>query len=112
MADPISPDCNRSKEDDRSLFAELLSTSHAIKRALAPVNVRPSFVSKLRAELNANAENVRAAFLRRQRHRDKIRWTAIGAGLAIYILGVGVVFIRLVQWRSSRMRKPTTYPDS
>ena len=112
MTNPIPSDHSQGKQEDRSLFADLLSTSHAIKRALAPVNVRPSFVSKLRDELNANAENVRSAFLRRQRHRDKVKWTAIGAGIAIYVLGVGVVFIRLMQWGTSRIRKSTTSPDS
>ena len=89
----------------RSLFADLLATSHAIKRVLAPVDVRPSFVSRLADELNANVENARAAFGRRQQRREKMKWTVIGAGLAFYSFGLGVVLIRIVLRGLSRMRK-------
>ena len=112
MPDPSSSHRELSPKVDRSLFADLLATSHAIKRVLSPVDVRPSFVSKLREELNANVENARAAFVHRQRRRDKIKWTAIGAGLAVYSVGMSVDLIRLLQWGFSRMRKSTPSPRS
>ena len=93
-----------------SLFADLLSTSHAIKRALSPVDLRPSFVSKLRKEIDANVEETRGIVVRRQMRRAKIKWTAIGAGLAVYSVGLSLVFIRLVRWVLSRMRKSTAAP--
>ncbi len=95
----------RPAKAKRSLFVDLLATSHAIKRALAPVDVRPSFVSRLADELNANVENARAAFGRRQQRREKMKWTVIGAGLAFYSFGLGVVLIRIVLRGLSRMRK-------
>jgi hypothetical protein len=95
----------RAAKAKRSLFADLLATSHAIKRALAPVDVRPSFVSRLADELNANVENARATFVRRQQRREKMKWTVIGAGLAFYSFGLSVVIIRIVRWGLSRMRK-------
>ena len=107
MPDPSSSHRELNPKVDGSLFADLLATSHAIKRVLSPVDVRPSFVSKLREELNANVENARAAFVHRQRRRDKVKWTAIGAGIAVYSVGVSVVFIWLVRWGLSRMRKST-----
>ena len=112
MGESSSPNRELSPKPDSSLFADLLATSHAIKRVLSPVDVRPSFVSKLREELNANVENARAAFVRRQRRRDKIKWTAIGAGLAVYSVGVSVVIIWLIRWGLSRMRKSTPSPRS
>jgi hypothetical protein len=109
-----SPSARRelSPKADRSLFADLLATSHAIKRVLSPVDLRPSFVSKLREELNGNVENARAAFVHRQRRRDKIKWTAIGAGLAVYSVGVSVVIVWLIRWGLSRMRKSAPSPRS
>jgi hypothetical protein len=89
----------------RSLFADLLATSHAIKRVLAPVDVRPSFVSRLADELNANVENARAALVRRQQRYERVKWTVIGAGLMFYSLTLGVVLIRIVRWALSRMRQ-------
>lgn len=112
MADPSSSTTNRLPKAKRSVFVDLLATSHAIRRALPPANLRPSFVSKLREELNANVEHARAAFVHRQRRRDIIRWTAIGAGLAVYSLGVSVVLIRMVRWGLTRIRKSSPSPGS
>ena len=89
----------------RPLFTDLLATSHAIKRALSPVNARPSFVTKLREELNSNVEATRSAFVQKQRQRDKIRWTALGAGIAVYSVGITVVIVRIVRWWIYRIRK-------
>ena len=90
----------------RSLFADLLSTSHAIKRALSPVDVRPSFVTKLREELNSNVESARVTLLNRQRRHATIKRTAIGAGLAVYSITLSLVLIRLVRGLG-RFRKST-----
>mgnify|MGYP001370695483 CR=1 FL=1 len=98
------------QKHDGSLFADLLSTSHAIKHALSPVDLRPSFVSKLRDELNANVEEARGIFVRRQTRRTKIKWTAIGAGLAVYSVGLSLVFIRLARWVLGRLRNSTAAP--
>ncbi len=106
MADPSA------SKPNRTVFADLLATSHAIKRALPPAYLRPTFVSKLREELNANVEHARAAFVHRKRRHDIIRWTAIGAGLAVYSLGVSVILIRMVRWGLSRMRKSSSSPGS
>ena len=96
---------DRTSKAKRSPFADLLATSHAIKRALAPVDVRPSFVSRLADELNANVENARAALVRRQQRHERVKWTVIGAGLMFYSLTLGVVLIRIVRWALSRMRQ-------
>ncbi|MCH2540388.1 MAG: hypothetical protein MK000_08610 [Anaerolineales bacterium] len=96
---------NRPPKQVRPLFPDLLATSHAIKRALSPVNARPSFVTKLREELNSNVEATRYAFIQKQRQRDKIRWTALGAGIAVYSVGITVVIIRIVRWWIDRIRK-------
>ena len=96
---------NRPPKQARPLFPDLLATSHAIKRALSPVNARPSFVTKLRDELNSNVEATRYAFIQKQRQRDKIKWTALGAGIAVYSVGITVVIIRVVRWWIDRIRK-------
>ena len=96
---------NRPPKQVRPLFPDLLATSHAIKRALSPVNARPSFVTKLRDELNSNVEATRYAFIQKQRQRDKIKWTALGAGIAVYSVGITVVIIRVVRWWIDRIRK-------
>ncbi|HJO33776.1 MAG: hypothetical protein QF376_02150 [Anaerolineales bacterium] len=95
----------RPAKAKRSLFVDLLATSHAVKHALPPVDMRPSFVSRLADELNANVANARAAFVRRQQRREKMRWTVIGAGLAFYFFGLGVALIRIMRWGLSRTRK-------
>lgn len=99
---------DRPPKPTRPLFIDLLSTSHAIKRALSPVNARPSFVTKLREELNSNVEKTRYAFVQKQRRRDKIKWTALGAGIAVYSLGITVVIVRIVRWCLERIRKSET----
>ena len=107
MTDPHSPGRDYKPKSDRSIFADLLATSHAIKHALAPVDARPSFVTKLREDINANVEHARTRLIRHQQRRDKIRWATIGAGLAVYTVGFSVIMIRLVRWGLSRFRKPT-----
>jgi len=106
---PPSRRDNRQKHKG-SLFTDLLSTSHAIKRALSPVDLRPSFVSKLRKEINANVEEARGTVIRRKIRRAKIKWAAIGAGLAVYSVGLSLVFIRLFRWVLIRIRKSTAAP--
>ena len=95
----------RPAKAKRSLFVDLLATSHAVKHALPPVDMRPSFVSRLADELNANVENARAALVRRQQRHERVKWTVIGAGLMFYSLTLGVVLIRIVRWALSRMRQ-------
>ena len=98
-------DKHHNRPPKQALFPDLLATSHAIKRALSPVNARPSFVTKLREELNSNVEATRYAFIQKQRQRDKIRWTALGAGIAVYSVGITLVIIRVVRWWIDRIRK-------
>ena len=108
MNSPSDKHIDPSAKAEHPPFIDLLATSHAIKRALSPVNARPSFVTKLRDELNSNVERTRYAFVRRQRQRDKIKWTALGAGLAVYSVGITVVIIRIARWWFARFRKSGT----
>lgn len=105
MNKPLDKNLDPQSKQARPLFADLLATSHAIKRALSPVNARPSFVTKLREELNSNVEKTRYAFAQKQRQRDKIKWTALGAGIAVYSVGITVVIVRIVRWCLDRIRK-------
>lgn len=104
MTDPSRSTPNDKPKPERSIFEDLLSTSHAIKRALSPVDIRPSFLGKLRNELHENVEHARASVIMQRRRREKIRWTAIGAGITVYALGISVVLLRLLRWCLTRFR--------
>ena len=107
MSDPFPSRHANNPKHERPRFLDLLSTSHAIKRALSPVDVRPSFVTKLREELNSNVESARATLSNRQKRRATMKRTAIGAGLAVYSITLSLVLIRLVRWIFGRFRNST-----
>ena len=95
----------RFQEDKTSSLKDLLNTSHAVKRVLEPQNPRQSFVDELAENLDANVEHARETMQILERRKQRVKWTAIGAGAGIYALSVGIVFANLIKWTLQRRSK-------
>ena len=95
----------RSQEGTSSSLKDLLNTSHAVKRVLEPQNPRQSFIEELAETLDSNVEYARKAMQSLERRKQRVKWTAIGAGAGIYALSVGIVFAKLIKWIFQRRSK-------
>ena len=93
------------KEDKASSLKDLLKTSHAVKRVLEPQSPRQSFIDELAEHLDSNVEHARETMQILERRKQRIKWTAIGAGAGIYALSVGIVFVKLIKWVFQRRSK-------
>ena len=94
-----NPDKKHSSQKAKSSsLKNLLKTSHAVKRVLEPQNPRQSFVDELAENLDANVEHARETMQILERRKQRVKWTAIGAGAGIYALSVGIVFAKLIKW--------------
>ena len=101
-----NPDKKHSSQKDKSSsLKDLLKTSHAVKRVLEPQNPRQSFVDELAENLDANVEHARETMQILERRKQRVKWTAIGAGAGIYALSIGIVFAKLIKWIFQRRSK-------
>ena len=88
----------KSDQNKQSSLRDLLKTSRAIKRVLEPLIPRKSFVSKLADSLDSNVDLARGTMQNIEHRKQRVKWTAIGAGVGIYSLSLSVVFIKLMKW--------------
>ena len=95
---PNSNTTTKMRRTKQSSLRDLLKTSHAIKRVLEPLNPRKSFVSELADNLHSNVEHARDSMQTIERRKQRIKWTAIGAGVGVYSFSLSLIFIKLVKW--------------
>jgi len=99
---------SRSQENKPSSLKELLNTSHAVKKVLEPQSPRQSFIDELAESLDSNVEHARKAKHALEHRKQRVKWTAIGAGVGIYTLSVGIVFAKLIKWMLQRRSNDTS----
>jgi hypothetical protein len=95
---PNSNKTTKMRKTKQSSLRDLLKTSHAIKRVLEPLNPRKSFVSELADNLDSNVEHARDSMQTIEHRKQRIKWTAIGAGVGVYSFSLSLIFIKLVKW--------------
>jgi hypothetical protein len=95
---PNSNTTTKMRKTKQSSLRDLLKTSHAIKRVLEPLNPRKSFVSELADNLDSNVEHARDSMQTIEHRKQRIKWTAIGAGVGVYSFSLSLIFIKLVKW--------------
>lgn len=91
-------------ESENEGLSQLLKMSHALKHTLEPVKARTSFVKQLQGQLISNVENARLIVQSRRERRRQLKWTAIGAGGAIYLVTLGIILTRITRWGLNRLR--------
>ena len=89
---------SRSKDKASSTLQDLLNTSHAVKKALEPQSPRQSFIDELAENLDSNVEYARETMQILEDRKQRVKWTAIGAGAGIYIISIGIVFAKFIKW--------------
>ena len=92
----------KSDQNKQSSLRDLLKTSRAIKRVLEPLIPRKSFLSELAENLDSNVDLARGTMQNIEHRKQKVKWTAIGAGVGIYCLSLSIVFIKLMKWLLKR----------
>ena len=90
-------------DPEKGSLSQLLQMSHALKHTLEPVKARPSFVKQLQGQLISNVEHARLIVQRRRETRRQLKWTAIGAGGAIYLVTLGIILARITRWGLNRL---------
>lgn len=90
------------EQTKQSSLRDLLKTSHAIKRVLEPLNPRKSFVSELADNLESNVEHARDSMQTIEHRKQRIKWTAIGAGVGVYSFSLSLILIKFVKWLLKR----------
>ena len=75
---------------------------------LEPQSPRQSFIDELAESLDSNVEHARKAKHALEHRKQRVKWTAIGAGVGIYTLSVGIVFAKLIKWMLQRRSNDTS----
>ena len=101
---------SHSKANASSSLKDLLNTSHAVKRVLEPQSPRQSFIDELAENLDSNVEHARETMQIIEDRKQRVKWTAIGAGVGIYTISIGIVFAKFIKWILQRRSddKPNT----